>query len=110
MDEIVPRRKHHQRKHESQTDPKTVFLRPLAQRLSAEGLGGVKEQMSAIEDRNRKQVDEPKIDRQNRHEPEDGNNPALSDLTGHLRDTQRSAELVRAARSLNHLPERAQRP
>ena len=66
--------------------------------------------MPAVEDRNRKQVNEPEIDRQDRHEPEDCDDPALSDLAGHLRNAQRPAEFVRAPRSLDHLPQRAQGP
>src|SRR5215469_4368728 len=110
MDEIVPGGEHHQCEHQGQADAKPVFLSPLAERLSAESFGGIKQQMPAVKDWNRKKVDQPKIDRQNRHEPKHRDDSTLSDFSGHLRDTQRSAELISGARAFDDLPYRLQRP
>ena len=63
-------------------------------RPTADRLGGIKQQMAAVKDGNRKQVDEPEIDRQHRHEPQQRDDAALRHLARHLRDAQRTAELV----------------
>ena len=64
MDEIVPGGEHHQCQHQGQADAKAVFLSPLAQRLSAKRLRRIEQQMPAVKDRDRKQIDQPEIDRQ----------------------------------------------
>src|SRR5215471_21763850 len=70
MDEVIPGGKHHQCQHQGQSDAKAVFLRPLTERLPAYCFGCIEQQMSTIKDRNREQIDQSKINRQHRHEPE----------------------------------------
>ena len=62
MDEIVPGGKDHQREHHSQPYAKTVLLRPLAERLTANRLSRVKQQVPTVKDRNREQIDQAEVD------------------------------------------------
>src|SRR5262249_59585949 len=48
VNEVVPCGKHHQRQHQRQTDPEAVFLRPLAQRLSADSFCRIEQQVAAV--------------------------------------------------------------
>ena len=57
MNDIVPGGEHHQCKHQGQADPKAVFLSPLAERLPAKRLRRIKQQVTAVKDRDWKQVD-----------------------------------------------------
>src|SRR4029077_9254215 len=109
MDEIIPGGKHHQGQHQSQADAEAVLLGPLTQRFPANRLSGIEQQMSAVKHRHREQVDQPKIDRQHRHEPEQRDDAALRDFARHLRDPQRSAKLVAGTGSDNDLPHRLER-
>src|ERR1700730_6692331 len=109
MDEIVPGGKDHQRQHQRQADAEAVFLGALAQRLTADRLGGIKQQMTPVKHRHREQIDQPEIDRQDRHEPEQRDDAALSNLARHLRDAQRPAELVAGTGADDDLPHRLER-
>src|SRR5689334_12137330 len=62
VNQIVPGGENHQCQHQRQSHPEAVFLGALAQRPAADRLSGIEQQMSTIEDRDREQVDESKID------------------------------------------------
>src|SRR6266851_10029368 len=62
--EVVPGGEHHQRQHQGQADAEAEFLRLLAERLTTNRLGGVEQQVTAVKDRNREQIDQPETDRQ----------------------------------------------
>ena len=64
--------------------------------------------MPPVKDRDRKQIDQPQIYRQNRHEPQHRDNTALSNLSRHLRNAQRPPEFVSRARPYDDLPHRLQ--
>ena len=53
--------------------------------------------MAAIEHRNRKQIDQTKINRQHGDERDKAGHAKLSDLSGQLRDPQRATEFLGAA-------------
>ena len=65
--------------------------------------------MAAVEDRNRKQIDQSKTDRQERHKRQYWGNPTASHFAGHLGDPQRTSKLVGGARPFYHLPHRLER-
>src|SRR5262249_42667281 len=56
MHEIVAGGEHHQCEHQREPDAKPIFLSSGTQRLSAHCFGGIKQQMTAVKNRNRKQV------------------------------------------------------
>src|SRR5207248_11019771 len=54
-------------------------------------------------------MDQPEIDRQHRHEPQQLYDAAARDFPGHLGDAQWPAKLVAAARTDDDLPHRLER-
>src|SRR5665213_1246012 len=104
VNQVVPGGKHHERQHQRKPEPKPVFLRALSERPAADSLRRIKQQVTAVKNGDRKEIDEPEIDRQHRHEIEQRDDPSLRDLARHLRDAQRSADFVRWPQADDHLP------
>src|SRR5947209_6669154 len=94
VDKIVPGGKDHQRQNQRQTDAEPILLRTLAERFSADRFSGIEQQVPPVKHRNREEIDQPEIDRQHRHEPDQRHDAALRDLARKLGDAQRAPELV----------------
>src|SRR5438477_12214856 len=109
VNQIVPCSENHQRQHQRESHPEAVFLGALAERPAANRLSSIEQQMSTIEDRDREQIDEPKIDREHRHEPNEIARASLRHYARHLRDADGAAEFVGGPRAYHHLTDRAQR-
>src|SRR5258708_2441788 len=75
--EIVPRSKHHQHQNQSQAKPEPVFLRALTERLSANCLGEIEQQMSSVKHGDGEEVDQAEVERQQRGEPDQREEPFL---------------------------------
>src|SRR5437588_7498768 len=65
--------------------------------------------MSTVQDRYRKQIDQPEINRQHSHEPQQRYETALGDLARQLGNAQGPTELVGGPRADHHLPHRLER-
>ena len=63
MQDVVIGRKHHQHQHQTEPDPEAHFLGPFRQWASAHGFDRIEQKMTAIEQRNRKQVQQANRDR-----------------------------------------------
>src|SRR6185312_5360936 len=101
---IVPRRKHHQGKHQRETQTDAVFLRPVAQRFSSYRFRDIKQQVSPVKNGDRKQIDQAEIDREHGHEPDQRDYAAGRDLARHANDADRAAQLLARAAAGHHLP------
>src|SRR5579859_7160884 len=104
VDEIVPGYEDHQRQHQRQSDPEAVFLSALAKRPPADRLRGIEHEMPAVENGDRKQVDQPEIHGKQRHEADEVDESDARHHPRHLRDRDRTAELVGGAPAHHHLP------
>ena len=93
----------------SEAEPEGHLLAPLGERAAARRLDSVHRQMSAIQHRDRKEVDQPEVDGQHRREPDHRHHAILGDLARHLRDPERSAELLGGAAADDHLAKRVER-
>jgi len=80
-------------------------LSAFAQRFAANRLERVEQQVPAVEHRDRKQVDQTKVYRQQGGEPEHRDQPVLGDLTRNLSDANGSAQLVSSAHADDHFAE-----
>src|SRR5665213_1667001 len=101
--EVVPGREHHEGEHQGESETKTVFLSPIAQRLPSDRLSDIEPQVSAVKDGDWEQVDQAEIDRQHRHEPDQRDHPALRDFAGHAYYTDRTAQFIPGAPARYHL-------
>src|SRR5881394_3197939 len=55
VNEVVPGREHHQGQHQGQPNAEAVLLSALTQRLPADCLGGIEQQMASVKHRHREQ-------------------------------------------------------
>src|SRR5665213_3165869 len=101
--EVVPGREHHEGEHQGESETKTVFLSPIAQRLPSDRLSDIEQQVSAVKDGDWEQVDQAEIDRQHRHEPDQRDHPALRDFAGHAYYTDRTAQFIPGTPARYHL-------
>ena len=60
--------------------------------------------MPAIQHRDGEQIDQRQVDRKQRREGNEGRNPHIRHLTGHLRDAQWPAQILCPPAARNHLP------
>ena len=88
--------KYHQHHDDRETDAKPNFLGPGGQRPAPGGLDPVEQKVTAIEQRDREQVQKPDRHRQHGRQMQDRHEAQRRDLTGNLRDPDRPAELVGA--------------
>ena len=65
MQDVVVGGKHHQHQHQTEPDSEPHFLRPVRQRAPARGFNRIEQKMTAIEQRDREQVQQP--DRYRKH-------------------------------------------
>ena len=72
-------------------------MRPVTQRLTADGFYTHEHQMPAIQYRDRKQIDQAQIDRKHGHEEEELQSALLCRLPGHLGNRDRSTQVLEVA-------------
>ena len=65
MNDVIESCKYHQHDDDRETDAKSDLLRALGKRTAAKCLDRIEQKVTAIEQRDRKQVEEPDRDRQN---------------------------------------------
>ena len=61
VNQVVPGGKHHERQHQGQPDPKTVFLGTLTQRFPTNRLSGIEQQVPSVKHWHWEQVDQSEI-------------------------------------------------
>ena len=95
MQNVVESRKYHQHDARSRARYETRPPGPVPIAAGPERLDSVEQKVTAIEQRDRKQVEE--TDRDRKHRQQDGSartNPRSRDLAGYLGDADRATELV----------------
>ena len=94
MQDVVIGGKHHQHEHQTQPYPEPHLLRPIRQRTSPDEFDRVEQKMTTVEQRHRKQVQQPDRYRENRGKMDQRRKTNGGDLAGNLRNPQRTADLV----------------
>src|SRR5215831_16171467 len=98
--EVVPKGEDHDTDEQDQPDLLRQFPLPLAQRLAQNALDEEEKQVTSIQDRNWEQVQDAKVDTEQRDEENDVGWALRCGLAGNLRDRQRSADVL--ARNITH--------
>ena len=93
-EDVIGRSKQHQRAYKGNTDPKAHLLRPLAEGTPTQGFQSVIEQMPAIQQGDRHQIDESHRDRQDGRKMEKGEYANFGDLTRHMGDADRAGDVI----------------
>src|SRR5215470_11100719 len=92
--DVVVGREDHQHHHDREPDPESHLLGALRQRLSPDRLDCVEQEVTAIEQRHRKQVEQADRYRDHRGKADQRRKAFARDLPRDLRDSNRSAELI----------------
>ena len=94
MEDVVKGCKNHQHQDDRQPNAEPDLLRPLGQRTAANRLNSIEQKVTAIEQRDREQVQQPDRDRQHGGQVDQGHKASGRHLARNLRDADRPAELV----------------
>ena len=81
MQNVIKGCENHQHDDDGEADPEADLLRALGQRPAAQRLDGVEQKVSAIEQRNREEVQEADRDREDGSEMHQGDESDGRDLT-----------------------------
>ena len=101
MDDVVKGCKNHQHHHERQTDPEAHFLGTLRQRLTPHRLDRVEQKVTAVEQRNREQVQQTYRDRKDGRKVHQRDKTDGRDLSRNLRDPDRRDAVVLCVRVIS---------
>src|SRR6476659_5046523 len=110
VDNVIKRRKYHQHQHDRETDAETDLLGPLGERPAAHRFNPVEQKVTAIEERNGKEIEQPDRDRKHRGQVKKRDEAHRRHLSRHLRDADRAAELVCGLAPDDNAADVAQRP
>src|SRR6185437_914804 len=91
--DVVERHHHEQRQDQRQPHARDILPRPVAQRLATGRLHHLNHYLTAVEDRDRQQVEHREIDAQQRYEVEQYRAALARRLNGRLRDKNRPTQL-----------------
>ena len=78
MQNVIKCCKNHQHDDDRQADPEPDLLGPFGQRPAADRLDSIEQKVTAIEQRDREQVQKPDRDRQNRGQVDSATKPAVA--------------------------------
>src|SRR5580693_9088020 len=91
---VVESCKYHQHQDDCEADPKPDLLGAFRQRPAAQGLDQIEQKVTAIEQRDREQVQKPDRHRQHGRQMNERDKAGGRHLAGHLGNPDRAAELV----------------
>src|ERR1700685_703081 len=94
MNDVIESCKYHQHQDDSEADAKAHFLGPLRQRTPANTFYHIEQKVTAIEERDGKEVQKPDGNREHGRELNERDEAEAGDLSRHLRDANRAAELT----------------
>src|ERR1700722_14780377 len=94
MNDVIESCKYHQHYDDRETNPEAHFLRAFRQRAATHRFDRIEQKETAIEQGNRKQVEEPDGDRKYGSKMDEGDEAHRRHLSRYLRYPDRSAELV----------------
>src|SRR5437660_4927235 len=94
MEDVVVSCEDHQHDDDRKSDPKAHLLSALRERFSPYGFDSIKQQVAAIEQRYRKQVEQADRNREHRREAEQRRKAFARHLPRHLGDPNWPAELI----------------
>jgi hypothetical protein len=94
MNDVIESCKYHQHDDDRETDAKPNLLRSFRERTASHCFDRIEQKMTAIEQRDREQIQQPDRYREHADEMDQGDEADLRHLTRNLRDPGRAAELV----------------
>ena len=110
MNDVIESCKYHQHQDDRETDAEAHFLGLFRERPSADALDDIEQKVTAIEQRDREEVQKPDRYRQNGRQLDERNKTETRHLSRHLGDPDRTAQLVRGFAAGDYAADVGERP